>query len=62
MASPYGPMVVEVRLIESGIRNESNIHVFESWQEYLKVKDEINRILGKSVYKLFKNIICEWTR
>jgi len=62
MASPYGPMVVEVRLIESGIRNASNINVFETWQEYLKVKDEINRILGKSVYKLFKNIICEWTR
>lgn len=62
MASPYGPMVVEVRLVESGFRNQVNGNVFEDWQDYLKVKDEINRLLGKSVYSLFKNVVTEWTK
>jgi len=60
LASPFGPMVMEVRLVESGMRNEAGNAVFRFWAECLALKSCIEGLLGFPVYDLFDDVLCSW--
>jgi hypothetical protein len=57
IGSANGPMILEERLIESGMRNAVCIEVFQFWKECIGVKNRIENQLGHSVYSLFKAAI-----
>ncbi len=62
MATAYGPMVMEVRLMETALRNSINDKVFDFWQECYRVKAEINHAVGGSVYDLFDPLLVDWPK
>jgi putative nucleotidyltransferase with HDIG domain len=62
LASPFGPMVIEVRLVESALRNSVDVCVLEFWKECLKVSREIDRVINGSVYDLFEDVLTEWPK
>lgn len=60
LASPHGPMVMEVRLMESGIRNRFSYGMTDFWQECLVLKREVDGLCGGSVYRFFDDLLIEW--
>ncbi|HNR64361.1 MAG TPA: HD domain-containing protein [Thermotogota bacterium] len=62
MATAYGPMVMEVRLMETALRNSINEKVFDFWQECFRVRAEIDRAVGGNVNDLFDHLLIDWPK
>ena len=60
MSTAHGPMVLEVRLMESALRNSVNRKFLDFWRECLQLKTEIDQALGMSVYDLFEDLLIDW--
>jgi putative nucleotidyltransferase with HDIG domain len=60
LASPFGPMVLEVRVMESALRNGRGGDAAAFLGRCLSVKRELELRLGGSVYGLFDRVRLEW--
>ncbi|MBM7840688.1 hypothetical protein JOC54_003981 [Alkalihalobacillus xiaoxiensis] len=56
IADTNGFTIIERRLVSVAIRNGTSVHVPTHWRGFFQIKQEIEAIIGCSVYQLFPGI------
>jgi hypothetical protein len=56
LANSVGFCTIEQRLISVALRHGVNEHILKNWKQYFKLKNDIEEIIGKSIYHLLPGI------
>jgi putative nucleotidyltransferase with HDIG domain len=57
LALPYGPVVMEKRLVDVALRWGFNDLTLPKWQSFLALRQEFTDAVGTSIYKLLPEIV-----
>jgi hypothetical protein len=54
---PSGPVLMEKRLLDVTLRHGFNDFTTRKWQAFFDIKDEFEKIIGKSIYSLLPKVV-----